>query len=83
MNWEAGHKLSNYRLTQMNANSPCCIYSINEKVIYSPNGTELQSVDREIDLRITIMRNLKSSQQCSDIGKKVNSDFGLIGRELR
>ena len=54
----------------------------NEKANYTLNGTQLKSVDREVDLGVTISSNLKPSQQCSEVVKKANKIIGLIGRSF-
>ena len=54
----------------------------NEKAKYILNGTQLKSVENEIDLGVTISSNLKPSQQCSNVVKKANKVIGLIGRSF-
>ena len=54
----------------------------NDKTIYFLNGTQLKSVDSEVDLGVTISNNLKPSQQCSEVIKKANKIIGLIGRSF-
>ena len=71
---------------QMNFNADKCkvlhIGYRNEKANYILNGTQLKSVDREVDLGVTISSNLKPSQQCSEVVKKANKIIGLIGRSF-
>ncbi len=54
----------------------------NDKAKYVLNGTQLKSVENEIDLGVTISSNLKPSQQCSNVVKKANKVIGLIGRSF-
>ena len=46
------------------------------------NNTQLESVDKQTDLGITISSSLKPSQQCSEVVKKANTIVGLIGRSF-
>ena len=80
-------KLSEWGQTwQMSFNeNKCKVMHIgyrNEKAQYSLNGTQLKSVDSEVDLGVTISNNLKPSQQCSEAIKKANKIIGLIGRSF-
>ena len=80
-------KLSEWGQTwQMNFNADKCkvlhIGYRNEKANYTLNGTQLKSVDSEIDLGVTISSNLKPSQQCSEVVKKANKIISLIGRSF-
>ena len=54
----------------------------NEKANYVLNGTQLKTIDREVDLGVTISSNLKPSLQCSEVVKKANKIIGLIGRSF-
>ena len=54
----------------------------NEKATYTMNGTPLKSIEREKDLGAAISNDLKPSQQCSEVVKKVNKIIGLIGRSF-
>ena len=78
-------KLSEWGKTwQMSFNeNKCKVMHIgyrNDKETYILNGTQLKSVDSEVDLGVTISNNLKPSQQCSEVIKKANKIIGLIGR---
>ena len=80
-------KLSEWGQTwQMSFNADKCkvlhIGYRNEKAKYFLNGTQLKSVDSEIDLGVTISSSLKPSQQCSEVVKKANKIIGLIGRSF-
>ncbi len=54
----------------------------NEKANYILNGTQLKSVDSQVDLGVTISNSLEPSQQCSEAIKKANKIIGLIGRSF-
>ncbi len=54
----------------------------NEKAKYILNGTQLKSVDSQVDLGVTISNSLKLSQQCSEAIKRANKIIGLIGRSF-
>ena len=80
-------KLSEWGQTwQMSFNADKCkvmhIGYRNEKANYVLNGTQLKTVDREVDLGVTISNNLKPGLQCSEVVKKANKIIGLIGRSF-
>ena len=81
------NKLSEWgQMWQMNYNADKCkvlhIGYRNAKANYTLNGTQLKSVDSEVDLGVTMSCNLKPSQQCSEVVKKANKVIGLIGRSF-
>ena len=80
-------KLSEWGQTwQMSFNADKCkvmhIGYRNEKANYVLNGTQLKTVDSEVDLGVTISNNLKPGLQCSEVVKKANKIIGLIGRSF-
>ena len=54
----------------------------NKKKEYILNGTQLNSVDSQIYLGVTMSISLKLSQQCSKVIKRANKIIGLIGRSF-
>ena len=80
-------KLSEWGQTwQMSFNeNKCKVMHIgyrNEKAKYILNGTQLKSVDSQVDLGVTVSNSLKPSQQCSEVIKRANKIIGLIGRSF-
>jgi hypothetical protein len=80
-------KLANWAKTwQMRFNTDKCkvlhIGSRNEKANYVMDGNQLKTIEKEVDLGVTISNNLKPSMQCSDVVKKANKMIGFIGRSF-
>lgn len=44
------------------------------------SGTELEKVDREMDLGVVISSNLEPNQQCSEVVKNANKLIGFTRR---
>lgn len=55
----------------------------NEKAKHILNGTRLKSIDSKVDLGVTVMSSLKSSQQHSELLQKSKKLIGLIGRSIK
>ncbi len=48
---------------------------------YEMCDVKIESIQLVKDLSVTVLSNLKSSQQCSEVAKKANRILGLIKRK--